>query len=64
MIQLTRLNGSPFVINAEKIRFMETTPDTVICCDGGERVMVKEKMAEVVRRSIDYARMTRRPLTD
>ena len=64
MIQLTRLNGSPFVINAEKIKFLETTPDTVVCCDGGERVMVKEALAEVVRRSIEYARMTRRPLTD
>jgi flagellar protein FlbD len=64
MIQLTRLNGQSFVINAEKIRYVEQTPDTLICCDHGEKLMVKETMAEVIRRSIDYARMVRRPITD
>jgi flagellar protein FlbD len=63
MIVLTRLNGSEFVVNAEKIRYVESTPDTVICCDQGERYMVKEPLREVVRRAIDYARMARRPLT-
>ncbi|CAA9390442.1 MAG: hypothetical protein AVDCRST_MAG64-1156, partial [uncultured Phycisphaerae bacterium] len=42
MISLTRLNGQGFVINAEKIRTVESTPDTVVCTDGGERVMVRE----------------------
>ena len=42
MITLTRLNGQPFVINAEKIRYVEQTPDTVVCCDTGEKMMVKE----------------------
>lgn len=64
MITLTRLNGQPFVINAEKIRTVEKTPDTLICCDDGERVMVKEELPEVVRRAIDYARIIRRPVTD
>ena len=47
MIKLTRLNGQAFVINAEKIRYMESTPDTVVCCDTGEKMMVKETLAEV-----------------
>lgn len=64
MICLTRLNGQQFVVNAEKIRCVESTPDTVICCDTGEKLMVKESLAEVIRRSIDYARMIRRPITD
>jgi flagellar protein FlbD len=64
MISLTRLNGQQFVVNAEKIRCVESTPDTVICCDTGEKLMVKESLAEVIRRSIDYARMIRRPITD
>ena len=64
MITLTRLNGQQMVVNAEKIRYVECTPDTVICCDHGERVMVKETMQEVIRRSIDYARLIRRPITD
>ena len=52
MITLTRLNGQPFVLNAEKIRYIEQTPDTVVCCDSGEKMMVKEKLEEVVRRAI------------
>ena len=64
MICLTRLNGKPFVINAEKIRFIESTPDTIVCCDTGEKLMVKETLQEVMRRAIDYARVIRRPITD
>ena len=63
MITLTRLNGQPFVLNAEKIRYIEATPDTVVCCDTGENMMVKETLQEVMRRAIDYARVIRRPLT-
>jgi flagellar protein FlbD len=64
MITLTRLNGQPFVINAEKIRYVEATPDTVVCCDTGEKMMVKENLQEVMRRAIEYARVIRRPITD
>jgi|GEM_PF-214879 len=64
MITLTKLNGTPFVMNAEKIRTVEKTPDTLICCDNGERLMVKEEMSEVLRRAIEYARIIRKPITD
>ncbi len=64
MIQLTRLNGHAFVINAEKIRYVEATPDTVVCCDTGEKMMVQEPIAEVIRRAIEYSRIIRRPITD
>lgn len=64
MIALTRLNGQQFVINAEKIRYVESTPDTVVCCDTGEKMMVKETLMEVTRRAIEYARVIRRPITD
>ena len=64
MITLTRLNGQHFVINAEKIRYVEQTPDTVVCCDTGEKMMVKENLQEVIRRAIEYARLIRKPLTD
>src|SRR4051812_48278022 len=64
MIRLTRLNGQQFVMNAEKIRTVEATPDTVVCCETGEKMMVKETLEEVMRRAIDYARVIRRPITD
>jgi flagellar protein FlbD len=64
MIALTRLNGQQFVMNAEKIRYIEATPDTVVCCDTGEKMMVKETLDEVMRRAIDYARIIRKAVTD
>ena len=64
MIVLTRLNGQSFVVNAEKIRLVESTPDTVVCCDSGERLMVKESLNEVIGRAIEYGRLLRRPVTD
>jgi len=64
MIALTRLNGHQFVINAEKIRYIESTPDTIVCCDTGEKLMVRETLQEVMSRAIDYARTIRRPITE
>jgi flagellar protein FlbD len=64
MIPLTRLNGQPFVINADKIRYVESTPDTLVCCDNGEKLMVRETLQEVMRRAIDYARIIRRAVTE
>ena len=64
MITLTRLNGQAFVMNAEKIRYVESTPDTVVCCDTGEKMMVRETITEVTRRAIEYARLIRKPITE
>jgi flagellar protein FlbD len=64
MIALTRLNGQQFVLNAEKIRYIEATPDTVVCCDTGEKMMVKETLAEVMRRAIEYSRIVRRSIAE
>ncbi len=63
MILLTRLNGQSFVMNAEKIRYVEATPDTVVCCDTGDKMMVKETLQEVLSRAIEYARAIRKPIT-
>jgi flagellar protein FlbD len=63
MITLTRMNGQAFVVNAEKIRYVESTPDTVVCCDTGDRLMVRETLQEVVQKAIDYARIIRKPVT-
>jgi flagellar protein FlbD len=64
MISLTRLNGQAFVVNADKIRYVEQTPDTLICCDNGEKMMVRESLQEVMKRAIEYARVIRRAVTD
>lgn len=60
MIVLTRLNGKGFVLNAELIRTIEENPDTTITLVSGDHIVVKEEMAEVVTRSIDYGRLLRK----
>ncbi len=56
MIQLTRLGGEPFILNAELIRYVEARPDTFITLTSGERLVVREAMDEVLRRAVDYQR--------
>ncbi len=60
MITVTRLNGKPFVVNADLIRSVEENPDTTITLINGDRVIVKESMPDVVRKTIDYGRHLRR----
>lgn len=59
MIKLTRLNGDEFVVNAELIRCVERRPDTYITLVSNDRLIVRESVEEVVRRSIAYARAVR-----
>ena len=54
MIKLTRLDGEPFVLNAELIRYVERRPDTFVTLTSGERIVVSETMDEVVRRAVEY----------
>ncbi|MCC9605670.1 flagellar FlbD family protein [Blastopirellula sp. JC732] len=54
MIQLTRLGGHPFVLNAELIQYVEASPDTFITLTTGDRMVVAESMDEVLARAIRY----------
>lgn len=54
MIKLTRLDGEPFVLNAELIRYVEKRPDTFITLTSGERIVVSESMDQVIDRAVDY----------
>ena len=59
MIKLTRLNGEEFVVNAELIRFVESRPDTYITLTSSDRLIVRESVEEVVRRSMAWSRAIR-----
>ncbi|WP_404351496.1 flagellar FlbD family protein [Sutcliffiella horikoshii] len=48
MIKLTKLNGRPFALNVWLIEQVEETPDTMITLNNGKKVLVKERMEEVV----------------
>ena len=59
MIKLTKFNGDEFVVNAELIRFVESRPDTYVTLTGNDRLLVRESVEEVVRRSIAYSQAIR-----
>lgn len=60
MITVTRLNNVPMVVNAELIKFIEQTPDTMLTLTTGDRVLVKEPVEEIVKRVVEYGRSLRR----
>lgn len=59
MITVTRLDNRVVVINADLIKMVEETPDTIVHFVNGDRVIVKESVDEVVRRAIDFGRQVR-----
>jgi flagellar protein FlbD len=50
MINVTRLNGPAFALNADLIERVEATPDTVIHLVGGTNYVVVESVEEIVAR--------------
>lgn len=59
MIALTRLNGKSLVVNAELIRYIESTPDTMITLINGDHLLVRESLENVVELAIEYCRRVR-----
>jgi flagellar protein FlbD len=61
VIRLKRLNGSQFVLNCDLIKTIEATPDTLITLTSGEKLMVLEKVDDVVSATIEYRRKLLEP---
>jgi flagellar protein FlbD len=54
MIDVTRLDGRPFTINADMIEVIESNPDTFIRLANGNSYLVRESRQEVVARVIAF----------
>ena len=54
MIKLTKLNGDEFYLNPHLIERMEEKPDTVITMDSQLQFIVKDKIAEIIDKIIEY----------
>ena len=54
MIELTRLNGTPMVLNSDLIKTAEASPDTMLTLINGEKMIVREECGEVMERVIAY----------
>lgn len=56
MIQLTRLNNKALMVNSDLIKFVEQSPDTLITLITGEKIVVLEKVEEVLARVLEFRR--------
>ena len=56
MIQLTRLNSHPLVVNSDLIKFVEQAPDTVITLVNGDKIVVRENAQDVLERVVQFRR--------
>ena len=56
VIDLTKLNGNSFILNADLIETIESTPDTIISLATGRKYIVLEKSEEVREKCLAYKR--------
>jgi flagellar protein FlbD len=56
MIPVTRLDGTPMIVNCEQIAWIEYVPDTVISLMNGEKLIVSERPETIVERVHDFKR--------
>jgi flagellar protein FlbD len=61
MIRVTRLDGNPLMLNAEWIQSIEMTPDTLITLTTGYKLLVRDRLEEVVAAFHEYKRTQTRP---
>ncbi|MGZ5546051.1 MAG: flagellar FlbD family protein, partial [Limisphaerales bacterium] len=54
MIRLTRLNNQSLMVNSDLIKFVESSPDTVITLVSGEKIIVREPVDEILRRVVEF----------
>ena len=54
MIPVRRLNGRDLIVNADLIKTIEATPDTVLTLVTGEKLMVLDSVEEVLERVVAF----------
>lgn len=64
MINLTRINRVPLVLNSDLIEYIEKTPDTVVSLTNGLKLLVLESPDEIVGRVVEFRQCILRGLFD
>jgi len=57
MIVLTKINDATIAVNSDMIEYIEETPDTVITLTNNDRIVVQERMAEIIEKIVQYRRL-------
>jgi flagellar protein FlbD len=58
MILLTKLDGHTIAVNDDLVVFAESTPDTVVTMSSGQRILVREPLADLMERVLAFRRST------
>lgn len=61
MIAVTRLDGTPILLNMDQIEYIEQTPDTLISLADGAKLVVRETPEQIVERVVEFKRAVARP---
>ena len=59
MVKLTRLNNNTIAINPDHIGWVEELPDTTLFLIGGDKVLVRESLDELVEKVVEFRRAVR-----
>jgi len=54
MIELTKLNGETFMLNALLIEQIQSLPDTTITLQSGKKIVVMTEEEEVIKKITEY----------
>jgi flagellar protein FlbD len=57
MITLHRLNKQEFVLNADLIETVESTPDTLVTLLNGKKIIVRDQIQDLVGKVIAYRQL-------
>jgi flagellar protein FlbD len=61
MIEVERVNGNKMLINPDLIKFIETTPDTVVTFTDGEKIMLRTLPDTIVKMIIAFRKKVTLP---
>lgn len=61
MIKLKRLNGSEIIVNAELLETVESTPDTIVTLTTGKKIIVENRVDDLVEQVISYRQKIHQP---
>jgi flagellar protein FlbD len=64
MINLTRINHLPLVLNSDLIEHIERTPDTVVSLTSGLKLLVLESPDEIIEKVIEFRRSILAPISN
>ena len=54
MIEVTRLNGNPMIVNSDLIKTAESSPDTMLTLINGEKLSVRESSQQILDKVLTY----------